>query len=112
MGNLVTVEQVNDALKLDLVKTSSSPIEYDDPRLPDIEEKIEECSDAVLDYLKKLDSTWTPDTAPPRVRSAVILLISSLLDDTKAELLTGLAGGDLKNPVVALLYRTRDPSLA
>lgn len=112
MADLVTVDQVNDALRLDLVKTTGSPIEYDDWRLPDVQEKISQASDAVLDYLKTPDSTWTPETAPPRVRAAVILLIGSLLDDTKADLLTGLAGGDLKNPVVALLYRSRDPSLA
>lgn len=112
MPNLVTVEQVNNALRLDLVIGTGSPVEFDDWRLADIEEKIEQASDAVLDYLKMPDSTWTPETAPARVRAAVILVIGSLLDDTKAELLTGLAGGDLKNPVVALLYRSRDPSLA
>jgi len=40
-------------------------------------------------------------------------VIKSLYDDSaKAAMLAGLAGGDLANPVVGLLYRLRDPTLA
>ena len=112
MAALVTLEDVNLALKLDLVQ-SGSPLAFTDYRVPDIEKKMDEATDIVLDYITQADEDWTPETVPGRVSAAIKLVIGSLFDDSeKAEMLSGLAGGDLKNPVVALLYRLRDPSLA
>lgn len=104
---LVTVDQVNLALRLDLAAG--------DERIPDIELKISQAEDAVLDYLKKPDADWDvdDDTVPPRVNAAVLLVIQSLLDEANTGgLLPGLGSGDPKNPVVALLYRLRDPAIA
>jgi hypothetical protein len=102
---LVTLQQVNLALRLDLVEG--------DERTPDIQLKIAQAEDAILDYLKKPDHGWTEGTVPPRVQAAIILTIKSLLDDSAApEMLSGLGTGDPKNPVVALLYRLRDPAIA
>lgn len=116
--SLVTVEQVNNALHLDLdaeIAADESDDDADTARLDDVELKIAQATDAVLDYLKIEEEyvTWTTDTVPGRVSAAIILIVKSLYDDSgKAEMLSGLANGDLTNPVVALLYRLRDPALA
>lgn len=115
MVALVTVEQVDNALRLNLANDLGDPSgdDADTSRLDDITLKITQATDIVLDYLKKGDDEWTVDTVPGRVSAAIILVIGSLYDDgAKAELLQGLAGGDLANPVVAILYRLRDPTLA
>jgi len=108
---LVTVEQINDALHLDL-QSSGSPAEFDDERLADVELKIGQAEDMVIDYLKRPDHGWDETTVPGRVSAAIILVVGALFDDNKAELLSGLSSGDLNNPIVALLYRLRDPALA
>lgn len=102
---LVNLPQVNLALRLDLIT--------DDERIPDVELKIVQAEDAVIDYLKKPDHGWTPETVPPRVTAAIMLVIQSLYDDSdKGQIIAGLGSGDPKNPCVALLYRLRDPALA
>jgi hypothetical protein len=101
---LVTLPQVNLALRLDLVDG--------DERTPDIQLKIAQAEDAVIDYLKKPDHGWTEGTVPPRVTAAIMIVIQSLLDDGAAQMLSGIGTGDPKNPVVALLYRLRDPAIA
>ena len=102
---LVTLEQVNLALRLDLVEN--------DERIPDINLKISQAEDAVIDFLKKPDHGWTADTVPGRVSAAIMLVIQSLCDEANTGgLLPGLGTGDPKNPVVALLYRLRSPAIA
>lgn len=112
MAALVTIEQVDMALRLDLVKTGS-PETYVDERIPDVEMKIEEATDIALNYIKKPLDHWTMGDVPKGVQAAILLIITSLFDDfQQAEMLKGLSGGDLNNPIVALLYRHRDPALA
>ncbi len=102
---LVTRAQVNLALRLDLVDG--------DERIPDIDLKISQAEDAVVDYLKKSNHGWDETTVPGRVSAAVMLVVQSLLDEANTGgLLPGLGTGDPKNPVVALLYRLRDPAIA
>jgi hypothetical protein len=102
---LVTRAQVNLALRLDLVEG--------DERIPDIDLKISQAEDAVVDYLKKPNHGWDETTVPGRVSAAVMLVVQSLLDEANTGgLLPGLGTGDPKNPVVALLYRLRDPAIA
>lgn len=116
---LVTVAQVNRALRLDLegdLGDNPSADDGDTDRLEDIEAKIDEATDIVLDYLK-MDAAyveWTADTVPGRVGAAIIMVVDCLLDDTpeKQQMLAGLSGGDRNNPIVALLYRLRDPAMA
>lgn len=115
MTALVSVEQVDRALRLDLTNDlgDGSAEDGDTQRLEDIELKISQATDIVLDYIKKADDEWTPETVPGRVSAAIIMVVQCLFDDgAKAELLAGLAGSDLKNPLVAILYRLRDPALA
>ena len=53
---------------------------------------------------------------PGRVSAAIIMGVGCLLDDTeeKMAMLSGLSGTDVdpKNPIAALLWRLRDPTLA
>ncbi|KSV72939.1 hypothetical protein N182_28860 [Sinorhizobium sp. GL2] len=102
---LVTLDQVNLALRLDLVDN--------DDRIPDVNLKIKQAESAVIRFLKKPDHGWTEETVPGEVSAAILIVIQSLLDeaDTGA-MLAGLGTGDPKSPVVALLYRLRDPALA
>jgi len=120
MAALVTVEEVNNALRLDL-ELDADPYagDGDTSRLDDIEAKIDQASDVVLDYIKNPDGTgdWDVSTAPPRVKAATIIVVRCLLDDTEESLamLSGLAGAspaDMRNPIAALLWRLRDPALA
>jgi hypothetical protein len=102
---LVTRAQVNLALRLDLIDG--------DGRIPDIDLKIKQAEDAVVDYLKKPDHGWDETSVPGRVSAAVMLVVQSLLDEANTGgLLPGLGTGDPKNPVVALLYRLRSPAIA
>lgn len=115
MTALVTVAQVDRALRLDLANDlgDGSSDDGDTSRLEDVELKIVQATDIVLDYIKKADDEWTADTVPGRVSAAIIMVVQCLFDDgAQAELLAGLAGGDLKNPLVAILYRLRDPAIA
>lgn len=104
--SLVTLEQVKAALRID----------YDDQDV-DLELKIKQAEDIVLDFIQpKPDPAWTEDNVPGRVSAAIIMGVSCLLDDTeeKMAMLSGLSGinVDPKNPIAALLWRLRDPSLA
>lgn len=113
---LITVAQAAAHLRLDLETDGGSPETIIDARLPDVQMKMAQATDAVLDYLK-IESTsppkWTEETVPDRVRAAILLTLGSLYDDRDdGKLIAGLAGSDLSNPIVALLYRLRDPTLA
>lgn len=114
MAQLVTLEQVDLALRLDLIRDGGSPEEYDDVRVPDIELKMDQAEAAVLRYLKGgADPDWTIETAPREVSAAIILGVKSLLDENGADMLselnTGIPGP--KNPICSLLYPLRDPAL-
>lgn len=103
---LVDIDQVKAALRID-----------GDDADADLALKIVQAEDIVLDFVQpKPDPAWTPDTVPGRVTAAIIIAISCLLDDTEEHLamLSGLSGSnpDPKNPIAALLWRLRDPSLA
>lgn len=116
MTDLITIEQANDHLRLDLTTDDSSPPQFNDARLPELELKIEQATDAVLDYLKIEQGSpphWTSYDLPPRVQAAILMVLKTLWDDrATGEMLAALSGNDLKNPVVALLYRLRDPAMA
>lgn len=113
---LVTLEQVNGALNLDL--QGDAPGFTADDRSASILLKIKQAEDIVLDFIQpKPDPAWTAETVPGRVSAAIIIAVNCLLDDTEERLamLSGLAGTnplDPKNPIAALLWRLRKPTLA
>lgn len=113
---LVTLEQVNGALNLDL--QGSAPDFADDDRSAAILLKIKQAEDIVLDFIQpKPDPAWDASTVPGRVSAAIIIAVNCLLDDTDERLamLSSLSGTnpvDAKNPIAALLWRLRKSSLA
>jgi hypothetical protein len=74
---------------------------------------IEAASERIAMYLKDAaDQSWTEETAPPAVRIAVTIVVDALYSPGKADILSGLASNDPRNPLVGLLYSMRMPSLA
>lgn len=110
MAELVTLAQVNLALKLDLTQ-SGSPLAFTDARTPDIEMKMDQAEAAILDYLKVDADHWTAETVPAQVTASIILGVRGLYDGNDA-LLAGLYDNERTNPIVGLLQRLRDPALA
>lgn len=117
MADLVTLEEVNNALRLDLQIIGDPSV--DDPgeleRIADIEAKISQASDIVLDYVTHAEKDyWDETTAPDRAKAATIMVVRCLLDDTEESMamLGGLRSGTADNPIVGLLYRLRDPVLS
>jgi len=116
--NLVTVAQANDQLRLDLQSDGGSPEDFSaDPRTPEVERKIAEATDIVLNYIssyvQREQPTWDESTVPPLIRAAVLMILSWLWehrgdDDTDQS----PADGYLIKPVTALLHRYRDPTMA
>lgn len=109
MATFVTLQQVNDALRLDLEKTGSPPT-FTDERTPDVELKINQAEATIIDYLKVAPEKWNSDTVPPMVTAAIILAVRGLYDGDD-ELLAGLYDNDRKNPIVGLLQRLRKPTV-
>lgn len=121
--SLVTVEEVNRALRLNLeadvgAGAGSGSDEGDTTRLDDIELKIKQAEAIVLGFIQPLpEEAWTHDTVPGEVSAAIMIAIRCLLDDTEESLamlsgLSGVTGFDARNPIAALLWRRRTPSMA
>jgi hypothetical protein len=116
MTELISLQEINQALRLDLFGTP--PTYAADPRTPDILRKIAQAQDIVLDFIQPApDPEWDEETVPARVTAAITIAVRCLLDDTEDSMamisgLSGKDGTDMKNPIVALLWRLRQPSLA
>ena len=111
MAALVSVEEADFHLRLDLETDGGSPTVYTDERLSYLLLQIEIASDAVIDYLKYEGTGWDDETVPKVVKQAVLLVLGAYWnnrgDDQKAV--------DPFKPdgaVARLLARSRDPALA
>lgn len=97
---LVTLEQAKRHLRLE-----------DDDEDIDLDEKIDQASEIVLDYLKRSESSWEdPEFVPRPIQAATLLVLLALYDDRE-----GTGKGDYLNPggaVERLLIRYRDPAYA
>jgi len=96
---LITKEQAKNHLRID----------HDDQD-DDLEMKIQQAEEIVIDYLKKPDHGWTETTVPKTVQAAILLVLTALFDDRD-----GAGGGDYlapEGPVARLLSRHRDPAIA
>jgi hypothetical protein len=127
MATLITVQQANAHLRLDIEGLDDSPISSTDDRLPDLELKMEQAEGIVINYLKLDDdaldiaingdsdaSPEVPATWSTRdrynVQAAVLLVLSALFDDEMNRTL-----GDYMKPdgvIPLLLMRLRDPAYA
>jgi hypothetical protein len=119
--SLVTVKEINDALRLDLdadIGEGSGGDDGDTSRLDDIELKLKQAEAIVLGFIQPLPEVpWTHDDVPGEVSAAIIIAVRCLLDDTDESMamlsgLSGITGFDARNPIAALLWRRRQPSLA
>jgi hypothetical protein len=121
MATLITVAQADAHLRLDLDLTASPP---DDPRIPDVELKMDQAEAIVLDYLKVDDDVL--DGSPPGylagspplwgardlkvIQSAILLILSALWDDSPDRTVADYMKQD--GTIALLLARLRDPALA
>lgn len=119
--SLVTVEEVNNALRLDLGSEVGGDLSgdggEDTSRLDDIELKIAQAEAIVLGFVQPApDPAWTHENVPKEVSAAIILVVGYLYDNTDAgrEALAALSGENPNaySPVKGLLWRRRTPSLA
>ena len=81
---------------------------------PDITQKVSAASATIRDYLKsRNDPTWTPDTVPPWIQAAVLLLLTEFYEHRGDEF--GPRGDHddrLWAAIAELCRRSRDPALA
>lgn len=80
----------------------------------DVTAKLASASAAIRDYLKERnDPTWTPDTAPPFVVAAVLLLLAHLYEHRGDEFGPAQDNDDRVWAAIGnLCRRSRDPALA
>lgn len=93
MVALVTLAEAKDHLRID-----------DDDQDADINSKRLAASAIVIDYIKRPLHGWTEETAPPLIKSAVLIMLGELFANREA--------ADLPPGAKAILYRQRDPALA
>lgn len=107
----ITVEEAIGHLRIDLITDGNSPETIIDTDYPILITKMIQAEDIIIDYIKTVDSGWDQDTIPPRIKAAMLLVLSALWDDREGR---GDAGDYLRDdgPVAQLLRRTRDPALA
>lgn len=79
-------------------------IDYDDAGLQTV---ADDATSIVVDYLKRPDHGWTPETVPGEVRSAIVRVAVLMLDQTTSDKPVQF----IDEGVVALLERHRDPAL-
>lgn len=97
MVALVTIQDVRERLRIDAPDDDF-----------DVQAMTEQATDIVIDYLKKPDHTWTLETAPARIKAAILLVVGRLYLDREGQ----LDGGILSETVKALVHRDRDPAIA
>lgn len=114
---MITLEQANMHLRLEMENDGGSPIVFTDERAPNVQLKIDQAEAIVLNYLKIAEAPdplasptiWTErDYAV--VQSCVLLILSALFDDEDGRTVGAyMAQG---GTVPLLLARLRDPALA
>lgn len=95
MAALVTLDEVKQRLRLDFDDEDS-----------DVTAMAEEATDIVVGYIKQPDHEWTDETAPLRIKAAILLVVGRLYEDREGK------EAVLTDAVRALLHRDRDPALA
>lgn len=115
MMDLITVDEANDQLRLDLLNDGASPPNYsEDSRFNEVERMIAAATGAVEDYiasfLAREEPEWTVETVPPPVRAATLMVLAWLWENRGDDQIE--PDGYLTIPVKSLLHRYRDPVCA
>lgn len=107
----ITDEEAIGHLRISLVTDGNSPETIIDSDYPLLQMKIIQAEDIVIGYLKHIDTGWDEENIPPRIKAAMLMVLSALWDDREGQ---EDAGDYLKEdgPVARLLRRDRDPALA
>ena len=82
-------------------------VNHDDEDLM-IQRLADQATSLVIDFIKRPDHGWTPDTVPPHVEAAIFHVMKRLYDDRDGE----LEGGALAPHIKDMLWRERDPAIA
>ena len=111
---VVSIEEVNAALRLDLQNDGGSPVTFDDDRLPDVEMKLSQAEDIVRAYLKIEATDWPPDEISDRLKAAIILAFQALFepDPKRPDPIADLHQTPPAGPLAGLLRLDRMPTLA
>lgn len=72
----------------------------------DVAEKAVDATGIVIDYLKRPEHGWTTDTVPQPVRSAILLVLTTIYEYRGGEV------EPINEAVKSILARMRDPALA
>lgn len=119
---LISLAEANDHLRLDLVVVETSPLTFEDDRIPGLLVNMVAAEAIILDYLKVQGDQIL--TSPPLwteqdrnvVRAAVLLMLSALWDDAPERTVGDyMKVADQFRPagtIVLMLARLRDPTLA
>jgi hypothetical protein len=112
---LITIEEANDQLRLDLESDDGSPPDFSgDIRFPEVERMIAAATSTVEDYIASYvvreAPTWDEATAPAQVKAATLMILAWLWEHRGDE--DALAEGYLSVAVKALLHRYHDPVCA
>jgi len=117
-AELITEEEAIGHLRLSLVTDGNSPETIIDDDYPDLQSKMMQAEDIILDYLKisltsggDYDHDWTDETVPPRIKAAILIMLSALWDNREGEISIGDYLRD-DGAIANLLRRSRDPALA
>lgn len=101
MAALVTLAAAKDHLRIDGADADT-----------ELQKKMADATDAVIDYLKRPTHGWTDATVPGHVRASILLVLGALWESREG---VGQHAEDLdpiSPAVVSLLRRMRDPALA
>lgn len=108
---VVSIDEVNAALRLDLQNDGGSPVDWTDERMLDVERTLADAEDIVRMFLKVEATDWPPDEVPDRYKRAIILAFKALFDD-EPDWISALQDSPPSGPIASLLRFDRVPTLA
>ncbi len=100
MAALITTDAARRQLRL-----TQSDLEVADVAA-DVAEKAVDATGIVIDYLKRPEHGWTAETVPQPVRSAILLVLTTIYEYRGGEV------EPISDAVKSILARMRDPALA
>lgn len=78
----------------------------------DLQDKLEQASEIVIDYIKRPDHGWTETTSPHLIKAAVCIALADLWEQRGSGLKETKIDAVLNPTVCNILHRYRDPAFA